>query len=107
MLAMQKQKTMLKREEEKRVMVIPIKDELMGKALEISRMLRDAGMPVEVEVMRRRVTRALEDADRRNMDYAIMVGERELSEGAVVLRNLKKREQCVVKIERIIETIRG
>ena len=107
MLAMQRQKTMLKKEEKKRVMVIPIKDELVGKALEISKMLRDADMPVEVEVMRRRVTRALEDADRRNMDYAIIVGERELGEGAVVLRNLKKREQCVVKIKRIIETIRG
>jgi histidyl-tRNA synthetase len=107
MLAMQRQKTMLKREEEKRVMVIPIKDELVGKALEISRMLRDADMPVEVEVMRRKVTKALEDADRREMDYAIIIGERELGEGAVVLRDLKKREQCIVKIERIIETIKG
>jgi histidyl-tRNA synthetase len=107
MMAMQRQKTMLKREEEKRAMVIPIKDELVGKALEISRMLRDADMPVEVEVMRRKVTKALEDADRREMDYAIIIGERELGEGAVVLRDLKKREQCVVKIERIIETIKG
>jgi histidyl-tRNA synthetase len=107
MLAMQKQKAMLKGEEEKKVTVIPIKDQLVGKAMEISRMLRDAGMPAEVEVMRRKVTKGLEDADRREMDYAIVIGERELKEGAVVLRNLKKREQCVVKIERIIETIKG
>jgi histidyl-tRNA synthetase len=107
MLAMQKQKTRLKGEEEKGVMVIPIKDELMGKALEISRMLRDADITAEVEVMRRKVTKALEDADRREMNYAIIIGERELKEGAVVLRNLKKREQCVVKIEKIIETMKS
>ena len=107
MLAMQKQKTPLEKGEEKRVMVIPVKDELVGKALEISRMLRDAGMPVEVEVMRRKVTKALEDADRKEIDYAIIIGERELSEGAVVLRNLKKREQCTVKIERLREAMKG
>jgi histidyl-tRNA synthetase len=107
MLAMQRQKTPLKKGEEKKAMVIPVKDELVGKALEISRMLRDAGVPVEVEVMRRKVTKALEDADRREIDYAIIIGERELSEGAVVLRNLKKREQSTVKIERLVETMNG
>jgi histidyl-tRNA synthetase len=107
MLAMQRQKTRLKGEKEKGVVVIPVKDELMGKALEISRMLRDADIPVEVEVMKRKVTKALEDADRRKMDYAIIIGEKELKEGAVALRNLKKREQRVVKIERIIEMVKG
>jgi histidyl-tRNA synthetase len=70
-------------------------------------MLRDADIPVEVEVMKRKVTKALEDADRRKMDYAIIIGEKELKEGAVALRNLKKREQRVVKIERIIEMVKG
>jgi histidyl-tRNA synthetase len=106
MLAMQRQKTKWQREEEKKVMVIPINDELMGKALEISGMLRDADIPVEVEVMRRKVTKALEDADRREMGYAVIIGERELREGAVVVRDLKKREQRVVKIDRIIETLK-
>ncbi|MGC9345378.1 MAG: histidine--tRNA ligase [Candidatus Bathyarchaeales archaeon] len=107
MLAMQKQKTPLRTEEEKTVMVIPIKEKLKGEALKISRMLRDAGILVEVEVMGRKVTKALEDADRRKIDYAIIVGERELKERAVVVRNLRKREQKTVKIERILETIKG
>jgi len=107
MLAMQRQKTPLKTEEEKKVVVIPTKEELKGKALEISRMLRDADMPTEVEVMGRKVTKALEDADRRKISYAIIVGEKELKEGAVVIRNLMKREQKIVKIERIVETIKN
>jgi histidyl-tRNA synthetase len=105
MLAMQKQKTTLKREEENRIMVIPVKSELKGEALKISRMLRDADIPVEVEVMGRKVTKALEDADRRKIRYAIIVGEKELNEGAVVIRNLMKREQSTVKIEKIIEKL--
>ena len=107
MMAMQKQKTPLEAEEEKTVVVIPVNEGLKGEALKISRMLRDAGVPVEVEVMGRKVAKALEDADRRKMDYAVIVGERELKEKAVVLRNLAKREQKTVKIERIVETIKG
>ena len=106
-LAMQKQKTLLRTEKKKKVMVIPIKEALKRDALKISQMLRDEDIPVEVEVMGRKVTKALEDADRRKMDYAIIVGERELKEGTVVIRNLKKREQKTVEIERIIETIKA
>jgi len=105
MMAVQRQKT-LKTGEENRVMVIPVKSELKGEALKISRMLRDADIPVEVEVMGRKVTKALEDADRRKINYAILVGKRELEEGAVVIRNLTRREQNTVKIEKIIETIK-
>jgi histidyl-tRNA synthetase len=104
MMAMQRQKT-LKMGEENRVMMIPVKSELKGEALKISRMLRDADIPVEVEVMGRKVTKALEDADRRKIKYAIIVGEKELNEGAVVIRNLMKREQSTVKIEKIIEKL--
>ena len=107
MLAMRKQKARLRTEEKKRVMVIPIKEALKGEALTISRTLRDDGIPVEVEVMGRKVTKALEDADRRKIDYAVIVGERELKEGAVVIRNLKRREQKTVEIERIREAIKG
>jgi histidyl-tRNA synthetase len=107
MLAMQKQKALPKVKGEKTVIVIPIKEELTGEALRISRMLREANIPVELEVMRRKVTKALEDADRRDKDYAIIVGERELKDGAVVIRNLKRREQETVKIERIVEELKG
>lgn len=107
MLAMQMQSAVKETREEKTVMIIPVKEKWKGEALKISRMLRDADVPVEVEVMRRKVTKALEDADRRKMDYAIIVGERELKEGAVVIRDLLRRAQSTVKIEKIIETIKG
>jgi histidyl-tRNA synthetase len=105
MLAMQIQKIPLEKKEENRVMVIPTKEEFVGNAMEISRMLRDASIPTEVEVMGRKIAKALEDADRRRIKYAIIVGEKELKEEAVVIRNLAKREQKTVKIRKIIEEI--
>jgi histidyl-tRNA synthetase len=106
-LAMQMQKTALPTRRQKRVLIIPVKEELKAAALKISQTLREAGIPVEFEVMGRKMTKALEDADRRQVDYAIIVGERELKEGAVVVRDLAKREQTVIKIGKLAEKIRS
>lgn len=111
MLALQEQKAAQKAVpevgEERTVLVVPIKEELEGEALRVSQVLRNAGVPVEVEVMGRKMAKALEDADRRKMSYAVIIGERELKEGAVVVRNLTKREQCTVKIEDVAEAVKS
>lgn len=106
LLAMKEQKPVLKGEETKTVVIIPIGDELRGEALKISQKLRESNLNVEVEVMGRKMAKALEDADRRNFDYAVIIGEKELKEGAVVLRNLKSREQNVLKIEELEKRIK-
>ncbi len=107
MLGMQSQKTAPKMEKAKTVFVFPIKDEQRTEAVRIAQMLRDAGILVEVEVMGRRMTKALEDADRRKLDYAIIVGERELKQESVVIRDLAKRQQSTVKIEKMVDQIKG
>jgi len=105
-LAMETQKIDLKAKEERTIIVVPIKEELKTEALKIARLLRDADMLVEVEVMGRKMTKALEDADRRKTDYAIIVGERELKEGSVVLRDLSKRDQRIVPIGKLVDEIK-
>lgn len=105
-LAMENQKIDFKAKEERTIIVVPIKEELKTEVLKIARLLRDAGMLVEVEVMGRKMTKALEDADRRKTKYAIIVGERELKEGSVVLRDLSKREQRIVPIEKLVDEIK-
>ncbi|MBE3116838.1 histidine--tRNA ligase, partial [Candidatus Bathyarchaeota archaeon] len=106
-LAMQMQKTPLAAEREKRVVVIPITDAVKVEALKIAQMLRAAKVTVEFEVMGRKMGKALEDADKRKVDYAVIVGERELKEKSVVLKNFVKFEQSIVPIEQLIEKIKS
>jgi histidyl-tRNA synthetase len=106
MLAMQMQNAAPKVKGEKRVMVIPVREELRRDVLKVSRMLRVAGIRVEVEVVGRKMTKALEDADRRKMDFVVIVGEKELKDDAVVIRDLAKRKQSTVKIERLVKEIK-
>jgi len=89
------------------VAIIPTTEGLKPEALRIARMLREAGIPAEAEVMGRKMAKALEAADKRSLDFALIIGEKELKDGAVVIKDLRKREQKIVKIEKIIVTIKN
>jgi histidyl-tRNA synthetase len=98
-LAMEKQKISIMASEKKRVIVVPIDEKLRAKALELSRILRKAGIHVEVNVMGHTVSKALQNASKRGFTNTVIVGAEELKEDKVVLRDMKKREQKTVEIK--------
>lgn len=104
-LALNKQKFSFKPAHEKTVVIISIKEECMGKALELSAMLRNNGLPVEVAVMGRSVSRALTDANRRGITHAVIIGPKELEEKKVVLKEMKKNRQQTIDIRNLTEEI--
>ena len=105
-LALQTQKSTVAGKVGKRVLVLAVNEALKVEALKIAQMLRGSGVVVEFEIMGRKMAKALEDADKRDIDYAVIVGERELKEGAAMLRNLAKREQTIVPIKELAEKIK-
>jgi len=104
-LAMKKQKVSPKTEKQKQAVIIPIKKEMIAKAFEVSAVLREAKIAAEVEVMGRKVSNALSDADRRGLAFAVLIGPEEEKEGKVILRNMKKREQKAVEIKKLVKEI--
>jgi histidyl-tRNA synthetase len=105
-IALQTQKASVAEKVGKRVLVLAVNEALKVEALKIAQTLRGLGVIVEFEIMGRKMAKALEDADKRNIDYAVIVGERELKEGASMLRNLSKREQTIVPLKELIEKIK-
>ncbi len=87
------------------VAVIPIGKEAVPKALAIALQLRERGVAAELEVMNRTVSRALQDADRRGIPYAVIIGPKELQEGKATLRDMKSRQQQLIDIEDIVEAL--
>ncbi len=106
MLALQEQKALVKPYGDKRVVVVSVSEALSTEALRVSETLRAEGIPVEVEVMGRKVAKALETANRKGIAYVVLVGERELKEGAVTLRDMERKEQRTLKIEELAKAIR-
>jgi len=103
-IATQAQQTKLQKQAFKRVAVFPIKEELKVEALKIAQTLRNAETPVEFEIMGRKMAKALEDADKRKVDYVVIVGEREIKEGKVIVKDLVKRTQTEVEIKDLKKT---
>jgi len=106
-LAMQTQKAVPAKNRRKRVAVVPVNETVKAEALRISEMLREAGIVVELEVMGRKIAKSLEDADKRKVDYAVIVGERELKQSSAMLKDLAKREQSIVAISELAKKIAG
>jgi len=101
------QKVSIQNQKKRRVAVIPVNETIRADALKVAQLLREEGIPTELEVMGRKMNKALEDADKKKIDYAVILGERELKQKSVVLRDLKKREQSVVEISKLAKTILG
>jgi histidyl-tRNA synthetase len=106
MLAMERQQIQPRTISDNHVIVVPIGEETKGDALKIASLLRNAGVRVQLEVMGRSVTRTLQDADRKDITHAIILGPKEMEKQVVTLRDMKKREQRTVKTQNLLEEIR-
>jgi histidyl-tRNA synthetase len=105
-IAMQNQKIAISAQRGIKVIVIPVQETMRGYAVTIANRLRKAGVRAEFEVMGRKMRKALEDADKRQMDYAVIVGKNEMDEDSVVLRDLAEHEQTTVKIRKLLKKIK-
>ncbi len=104
-LAMRKQGILPMVKERLSVAVVPIDEGLKALAFKVASALREAGARVEVEILGRSVSRALQDADRRGLVYAVLIAPDELRSGEVVLRDMRKREQRTVKLEDLTKEV--
>jgi len=105
-IALDKQESSLFDQTRTKILVIPVERSMLGESFKIASMLRENGFCTEMETMGRSVTRALSDADRRGIIFAVIIGPKEKKEGKVVLRHMIKREQLTIDLENLSEKIR-
>jgi len=89
--------------EDESILIIPIKKDkkLLKECLNIADVLRESGKSVEVDLMNRKLNKALNYANTVGINKVIIVGEKELSEGKVSLKNMKTGEQELVGLEEL------
>jgi len=83
------------------VFVIPINEEMMNKALEITQDLRKQGIKTDLDLLSRGIGRSLKYASSINAKKVIIVGPKELEQDSVTLRNMETGKQETVKIKNI------
>lgn len=86
--------------------VLPVSDDVKIDAYRVAMILRSEGVTTDIEIMGRKMTKTLKYASSINAKYAVIVGEREIQQQSVMLRNMKTGEQKLVKIDALIDELR-
>ena len=87
------------------VFIAVMGDAAKAYGLKLCRKLRSQGLVAEMDTLARNIKGQFKYADRLNAKYTVVIGENELAEGAVTLKNMEKSEQKQVKFEDLYEEL--
>ena len=88
-----------------KVLVISMVDD-MSKSLEIATKLRENGINAEVYVEDKKIKAKFKYADRLKIPYVIVVGEDEIANNVVTLKNMEVGKQEILPLQDAIEIIK-
>ncbi len=88
---------------ETQVYVFAVGQELEPEALKIAQKLRGMGFRTELDLMQRSPSKNLEYAAAEKIPLAVFVGEKELKEKAVAVKDLRTGKQETLKLEKLAE----
>ena len=78
--------------------VVPVSDDVRTDAAKIVSMLRANGISADIDIMRRKMAKAMKQASSAGARYAVIVGKNELNENSVTVRNMATGDQKMVKL---------
>jgi histidyl-tRNA synthetase len=85
----------------------PLGDAARNACVILLSQLRSANLAADMDYTGRRMKGMLEQADRVRARYALIVGDDEISEGVVQVRDMQTKQQTKVPIANLAQTLRG
>ncbi len=82
--------------------LIPLGEGSMPFTYELLNTLRGKGIIADIELMERGVGKALAYADRMNFRYSVIIGEKEVEEGILTVKNMRSGEQMTMDKEELV-----
>lgn len=89
------------------VFIIILGEEVKIEGLKILNNLRENNISADIDHLQRSLKAQFRYADKQNVKYTIVLGQNEVDNGKVMLKNMKTGEQIEVEIEKIVEVLGG
>lgn len=86
-----------------KVFVVYVNDKVMKDALEVAQRLRREGISTDIDLSRKNLSGQLNYANSRKIPWVVFVGERELKEKKVKLRDMSCGEEKLVKLKDLVK----
>jgi len=87
-----------------RALIVPI-GQTLPEAIELACTLRTYGIPIDIDLSRRRLSKSLNYANKRRFEYVILVGKEELAKRKFRLRNMKSGQESLHTIKQLIKIL--
>ncbi len=85
--------------------VVPVSENFIGYAEEVQNALKKAGIRSELDDSNDGLNKKVRNAETSHTNYILVIGEKEMNEKTVAVRNYKTKEQTEVKLDVFIENI--
>ncbi len=85
--------------------VVAVSDDVRKDSFAIVTKLREAGVSADIDIMGRKLGKAMKSASTECARYAVIVGAKELESDSVTLRDMDSGEQSVVPISELADRI--
>ena len=85
--------------------VVPVSENFLGYAQEVQTALKKAGIRSELDDSTDGLNKKVRNAELSHTNYILVIGEKEMTEKSVAVRNYKTKEQTEVKLDAFVENI--
>ena len=89
------------------VYIIPVQKECMKKGLDIAQQLRKNNIKTDIDLLNRGMGKCLKYASTISAKFVFILGERELKEDSITIRNMENGQQELLKINDVISWIKA
>lgn len=101
MLALEKTNILPSTTQAPTVFVAAVDDSVRDETWRITRKLRNQGIPTDIDLKQRSFTKQLEYANALGVAYTVIVGPRELQKGLVKVKDMKRRVENEVPLDKL------
>lgn len=97
----------LKKEDTSTIFFVALGDDAILKSFELVTKLKNIGFAAEMDFMRRSMKAQMRNAGKSNARYVVIIGDNEVKENKVILKDMQKSEQRDVSFDDFINTIKS
>jgi histidyl-tRNA synthetase len=102
-----KEREMMKISTKTKVFVANVNEKAREEAIKTAQKLRESGIGCEIDIMNRNLSKQLKYANKIGVSYVIIIGEKEMKEKKLRLKNMKEKSEKILKFEDIVKIVKG
>lgn len=105
MEAYHRQNITIPRNDANKVLVVPVKKDFKFDAIKVAQKLRENDIITDIDLKGKKLKKNLSYANNNNINNVIMIGQSEVEENTVTLKDMNSREQATISLDDAIDKL--